>query len=95
MSLISSTVFIPPPTVRGMKTSSAVFFITSMIVFLFSTEAAISKKQIIVGGGLSSYNDLNNLLNIGKPLLEGVIVGKSFYTGNINIKKAQNIFKNA
>ena len=37
---------IPPPTVRGIKTSSAVFWTMFSIVFLFSKEALISKKQI-------------------------------------------------
>ena len=37
---------IPPPTVKGMKTSSAVFLTKSIIVFLFSIEALISRKQI-------------------------------------------------
>ena len=51
----------------------------------------ISKKSIIVGGGLSNNNDLKNLLNLNNSLLEGVIAGKSFYLGRINIKTAQNI----
>ena len=44
--LIFSTEVIPPPTVRGIKTSSAVFLTTLKIVFLFSIDAVISKKQI-------------------------------------------------
>ena len=50
-----------------------------------------TKKEIIVGGGLSNYKDLNNLMNINEPNLEGVIAGKSFYSGNIEIKKALNL----
>jgi len=50
-----------------------------------------TSKKLIVGGGLGSYNDLRKLNNIKKPNLEGVIVGKSFYVGNIDLRKAQSI----
>ena len=49
------------------------------------------KKPFIVGGGLSDNNDLINLLSLNDPLLEGVICGKSFYLGKIDIKAAQQI----
>ena len=42
----SSTLLIPPPTVRGTKTASAVFLTTSIIVFLSSLDAEISRKVI-------------------------------------------------
>ena len=42
-------------------------------------------KDIIVGGGLSNYDDIINLTKINSPNLEGVIAGKSFYSGNIKI----------
>ena len=51
----------------------------------------VSKKPLIVGGGLSNNNDLINLLSLNEPLLEGVIAGKSFYLGTIEIKTAQKI----
>ena len=50
-----------------------------------------SKKKIIVGGGLSSYEDLEKLKMIDSRLLEGVIAGKSFYSGKIEIKKSLKI----
>ena len=50
-----------------------------------------SEKPFIVGGGLSDNNDLINLLSLNDPLLEGVICGKSFYLGKIDIKAAQKI----
>ena len=40
----SSTLFIPPPTVNGINTTSAVFFTTSRIVSLLSLEAEISRN---------------------------------------------------
>ena len=56
----------------------------------------VSNKPFIVGGGLSSYNDLKNLAKLNNPNLEGIIAGKSFYLGKINIKKSQKILdKNA
>ena len=50
-----------------------------------------TNKNIIVGGGLSNYDDLINLKKISSSNLEGVIAGKSFYSGNINIKEAFKI----
>lgn len=50
-----------------------------------------TKKDIIVGGGLSDYEDLRNLKKIINLNLEGVIAGKSFYSGNIQIKEALRI----
>ena len=51
----------------------------------------LTSKDIIVGGGLSNYQDLFNLKNIKNKNLEGVIAGKSFYSGNIKINKALKI----
>lgn len=53
----------------------------------------ISKKPMIVGGGLSDNKDLVSLSNLKKPLLEGLIVGKSFYLGKINIKESILLLK--
>jgi len=55
--------------------------------------ASITKKNIIVGGGLSDYEDLRNLNNIPYANLEGVIAGKSYYSGTIEIDKALQILK--
>ena len=52
-----------------------------------------TNKSIIVGGGLSNYDDLINLKNISSSNLEGVIAGKSFYSGNIEVSKALKILK--
>ena len=52
-----------------------------------------TNKKIIVGGGLSNYEDLHNLKKINNPGLEGVIAGKSFYSGAIKIEKALKIFE--
>ena len=54
-----------------------------------------TNKKMIVGGGLSDYLDLENLNKIKTNNLEGIIAGKSFYSGNIESKKALGILNNA
>ena len=49
----------------------------------------LTKKKMIVGGGLKDNSDIEKLTNIKYNNLEGVIAGKSFYVGNIDLKKAQ------
>tara|TARA_B100000674_G_scaffold493278_1_gene515155 strand:- start:1101 stop:1850 length:750 start_codon:yes stop_codon:yes gene_type:complete len=49
------------------------------------------KKSIIVAGGLTNYQDLKNLLKLNLDNIEGIISGKSYYVGNIDLQKAQNI----
>ena len=58
---------------------------------LVKKNISIIKKTFIVGGGLSSYLDLENLNKINSAYLEGIIAGKSFYSGAIEIKKAIKI----
>jgi len=53
-----------------------------------------TNKNIIVGGGLSNYDDLVNLSKLNTKILEGVIAGRSFYLGNIEIKIGQKILDN-
>ena len=52
-----------------------------------------TNKNIIVGGGLSNYDDLINLKKISSSNLEGVIAGKSFYSGNIEVTKSLKILE--
>ena len=54
---------------------------------------SICEKPMIVGGGLSNYEDLEKLKNLNNNNLEGVIAGKSFYSGSIQIKKGLQILK--
>ena len=58
---------------------------------LINQIAAKTEKKLIVGGGLSNYNDLYNLKRSQNLNLEGVIAGKSFYSGNIEISKSLKI----
>ena len=48
-------------------------------------------KKFIIAGGLTNYDDLINLKKLYLKNAEGIISGKSFYSGNIDLIKAQNI----
>lgn len=52
---------------------------------------SLTSKKLIVGGGLKDNFDLEKLRMIQSDNLEGVIAGKSFYVGNIDLKEAQKI----
>ena len=58
---------------------------------LINRQILKTKKNIIVGGGLSNYKDLTSLNKNINNNLEGVIAGKAFYSGNIEIKKSLEI----
>ena len=58
---------------------------------MISANISLTKKKFIVGGGLKNNLDLVQLRNIKSDNLEGVIVGKSFYVGNIDLKEAKKI----
>ena len=55
---------------------------------------ALTNKKLIVGGGLKDNFDLKKINLIKSKNLEGVIAGKSFYVGNIDLKEAQLILNN-
>ena len=58
---------------------------------MISTNVSLTNKKLIVGGGLKNNSDLEKLRNMKYDNLEGVIAGKSFYVGNIDLKEAQKI----
>ena len=58
---------------------------------MISTNMSLTSKKLIVGGGLKNNLDLEQLKKIKSNNLEGVIVGKYFYVGNIDLKEAQKI----
>ena len=58
---------------------------------LVNQNLSITEKPMIIGGGLSSYEDLKNLKKLNHKNLEGVISGKSFYSGAIEIKNGIKI----
>ena len=58
---------------------------------MIASNLSLTNKKLIVGGGLKNNSDLEKLRNIKFDNLEGVIVGRSFYVGNINLKEAQKV----
>ena len=48
-------------------------------------------KKIVIAGGLTNYSDLRSLKKLSLKNIEGIISGKSFYVGNIDLMKAQKI----
>ena len=48
-------------------------------------------KKIIIAGGLTDYSDLKNLKKLNFKNIEGIISGKSFYEGKIDLVEAQKI----
>ena len=58
---------------------------------MISNNMSLTIKKLIVGGGLKDNSDLEKLRTIESDNLEGVIVGKSFYVGNIDLIEAQKI----
>ena len=61
---------------------------------LITQNLSLTNKKLIVAGGLKDMFDLEKLKTIKLNNLEGVIAGKSFYIGNINLKKAQKALDN-
>ena len=62
---------------------------------MIKKNVSLTKKKLIVGGGLKDNSDLIKLNKIISKNLEGVIAGKSFYSGRIEISKALEIVNNA
>ena len=73
----------------GMLKGLNINFIKKTIKKIESTNE--KNKQLILAGGLTNYDDLNELKKLNSESIEGIISGKSFYVGNIDLKKAQNI----
>ena len=49
--------------------------------------AGISNSPVIVSGGVSSIKDIENIKSLNNNNIEGVIVGKAIYDGDINLKE--------
>ena len=48
-------------------------------------------KKLILAGGLTNYKDLEGLKKLKIKNIEGIISGKSYYVGNIDLIEAQKI----
>jgi len=53
--------------------------------------AAISGLSIVVGGGIGSLRDVRESIN--NDGIDGVIIGKALYTGNVDLKSALRVAK--
>ena len=58
---------------------------------LYAEIAAKYKIGLIASGGVSGMDDLENLSRIG---IDGAIIGKAYYTGAIDLKKAIEVYGN-
>jgi len=43
---------------------------------------------VIASGGVSNIKDIENLVNLQKYGIEGVIIGKALYSGAVNLREA-------
>ena len=58
---------------------------------MISSNLKLTSKQFIVGGGLRDIEDIKSLKKIYTSQLEGVIAGKAYYVGAINLKDADKL----
>ncbi len=58
---------------------------------MISSNLLLTIKKLIVGGGLKNMQDIKRLKKIQTPKLEGVITGKAFYVGDIDLKEADKL----
>tara|TARA_Y100001970_G_scaffold260015_1_gene341623 strand:+ start:3298 stop:4029 length:732 start_codon:yes stop_codon:yes gene_type:complete len=58
---------------------------------MISSTLKLTSKKFIVGGGLKDIEDIKGLKKIYTPQLEGVIAGKAYYVGAINLKDAEKL----
>ena len=59
---------------------------------MISSNIKLTSKRFIVGGGLKD-KDIKGLKEIYTPQLEGVIAGKAFYVGSIDLKEADKLLE--
>jgi len=53
--------------------------------------AKISSAPVVVSGGISSIEDIKKIKTLNKFNIEGVIVGKAIYDGDINLKELKEL----
>ena len=53
--------------------------------------AKISLAPVVVSGGISSIDDIKKIKTLNKFNIEGVIVGKAIYDGDINLKELKKL----
>ena len=65
--------------------------LSGLNLHMISSNLKLSSKKFIVGGGLKDIEDIKALKKIYTPQLEGVIVGKAYYVGAINLNDADSL----
>ena len=53
--------------------------------------AKISSAPVVVSGGISSIEDIKKIKTLDKFNIEGVIVGKAIYDGDINLNELKEL----
>ena len=53
--------------------------------------AKISSAPVLVSGGISSINDIKKIKILNQSNIEGVIIGKAIYDGDINLKELREL----
>ena len=53
--------------------------------------AKISSAPVLVSGGISSIKDIEKIKTLNQLNIEGVIVGKAIYDGDINLKELKKL----
>jgi phosphoribosylformimino-5-aminoimidazole carboxamide ribotide isomerase len=53
--------------------------------------AKISTAPVVVSGGISSFEDVKKIKKLKKFNIEGVIIGKAIYDGDITLKELKNL----
>ena len=51
----------------------------------------LTKIPVVISGGVASINDIINIKEKKFPNIEGIVIGKAIYDGNINIKELSKI----
>ena len=60
---------------------------------MIASNVKLTSKKFIVGGGLKDIEDIKGLTKIYTPQLEGIITGKAYYVGSINLKDANQLLE--
>lgn len=53
-----------------------------------------TKLKVILSGGVSGINDIANAYNLTNSGIIGIIIGKAYYEGKIDLKKAIEFYQN-
>ena len=52
-------------------------------------------SEFIVAGGVRDIEDIKNIVKLNQKNIKGIIIGKAYYSGNIDLKEAMEVALNA